>query len=190
MKSLSRVRLLATPWAAAYQAPLPVGFSRQGYCSGVPSPSLHSTTGAKINQQVTLTQEFPSTIAIWPKETILLASQEEAYRYSGNALQVWIQTKWSQIEIHSSSKPEVIRLLVSCMHELSTVYQESILWKILCYVLPGSTVIFLIYPKLYNPVGKQMIHTVLWIPQGQLMSLLYLHIFILLVNAYIINGIK
>ena len=39
MKSLSRVRLLATPWTAAYQAPPPVGFSRQEYWSGVPSPS-------------------------------------------------------------------------------------------------------------------------------------------------------
>ena len=34
VKSLSRVRLLATPWAAAYQAPLPMGFSRQEYWSG------------------------------------------------------------------------------------------------------------------------------------------------------------
>ena len=31
MKSLSRVRLLATPWTAAYQAPPPMGFSRQEY---------------------------------------------------------------------------------------------------------------------------------------------------------------
>ena len=31
VKSLSRVRLLATPWTAAYQAPLPTGFSRQEY---------------------------------------------------------------------------------------------------------------------------------------------------------------
>ena len=29
VKSLSRVRLLATPWTAAYQAPLPMGFSMQ-----------------------------------------------------------------------------------------------------------------------------------------------------------------
>ena len=35
-KSLSRVRLLATPWTAAYQAPPPMGFSRQEYWSGVP----------------------------------------------------------------------------------------------------------------------------------------------------------
>ena len=39
-KLLSRVRLLATPWTAAYQAPLSMGFSRQECWSGVPSPSL------------------------------------------------------------------------------------------------------------------------------------------------------
>ena len=39
-KSLSRVRLLATPWTAAYQAPPPMGFFRQKYWSGVPLPSL------------------------------------------------------------------------------------------------------------------------------------------------------
>ena len=39
MKSLSRVRLLATLWTAAYQAPLSMGFSRQEYWSGVPLPS-------------------------------------------------------------------------------------------------------------------------------------------------------
>ena len=38
-KSLSRVWLLATPWTAAYQAPLSMGFSRQEYWSGVPLPS-------------------------------------------------------------------------------------------------------------------------------------------------------
>ena len=39
VKSLSRVRLLATPWTATYQAPLSMGFSRQEYWSGVPLPS-------------------------------------------------------------------------------------------------------------------------------------------------------
>ena len=46
VKSLSRVRLLATPWTAAHQAPLPMGFSRQEYWSGVPllSPLYAVTT--------------------------------------------------------------------------------------------------------------------------------------------------
>ena len=39
VKSLSRVRLLATPWTSAYQAPPSMGFSRQEYWSGVPLPS-------------------------------------------------------------------------------------------------------------------------------------------------------
>ena len=39
VKSLSRVRLLATPWTAAYQAPPSLGFSRQEYWSGSPFPS-------------------------------------------------------------------------------------------------------------------------------------------------------
>ena len=39
VKSLSCVRLLATPWTAAYQAPPSMGFSRQQYWSGVPLPS-------------------------------------------------------------------------------------------------------------------------------------------------------
>ena len=38
-KSPSRAQLLATPWTAAYQAPLSMGFSRQEYWSGVPLPS-------------------------------------------------------------------------------------------------------------------------------------------------------
>ena len=36
---VSHVRLLATPWTAPHQAPLPMGFSRQKYWSGVPLPS-------------------------------------------------------------------------------------------------------------------------------------------------------
>ena len=40
VKLLSCVRLLVTPWTAAYQAPPSMGFSRQEYWSGVPLPSL------------------------------------------------------------------------------------------------------------------------------------------------------
>ena len=36
VKSLSRARLFPTPWTAAYQVPLSMGFSRQEYWSGVP----------------------------------------------------------------------------------------------------------------------------------------------------------
>ena len=40
VKSLSHVWLFMIPWTAAYQAPLPMGFSKQEYWSGLPLPSL------------------------------------------------------------------------------------------------------------------------------------------------------
>ena len=39
VKSLSRVRLFATQWTIAYQAPPSMGFSRQEYWNGLPFPS-------------------------------------------------------------------------------------------------------------------------------------------------------
>ena len=35
---LSCVRLFATPWTIAHQAPLSIGFFMQEYCSGLPCP--------------------------------------------------------------------------------------------------------------------------------------------------------
>ena len=39
VKSPSRVRLFATPWTVAHQAPPSMGFSRQEYWRGLPFPS-------------------------------------------------------------------------------------------------------------------------------------------------------
>ena len=49
-QSLSRVRLVATPWTAAYQAPPPTGFSRQEYWSGMPLPSPATFNSFRISQ--------------------------------------------------------------------------------------------------------------------------------------------
>ena len=52
VKSVSPVWLWATPWTAAYRAPPSMGFSRQEYWSGVPSPSPHSSpTNSHSHQQ-------------------------------------------------------------------------------------------------------------------------------------------
>ena len=48
VKSLSRVRLFATPWTAAYQAPPSMGFSGQEYWSGVPLPSMNTWGSAAV----------------------------------------------------------------------------------------------------------------------------------------------
>ena len=52
VKSLSRVRPSATPWTAAHQAPPSMGFSRQEYWSGVPSPSPTVTQSQSVSHLV------------------------------------------------------------------------------------------------------------------------------------------
>ena len=47
VKLLNSVRLFATPWTVAHQAPLSVGFSRQEYWSGLPCPAQQPTTFLK-----------------------------------------------------------------------------------------------------------------------------------------------
>ena len=65
VKLLSRVRLFATPWTVAYQAPLSMGFSRQEYWSGLPFPSpgdlpdLGIEPGSPAFQADPLTSEPP-----------------------------------------------------------------------------------------------------------------------------------
>ena len=44
VKLLSHVRLFATPWTVAHQAPQSMEFSRQEYWGGVPLPSPMGVT--------------------------------------------------------------------------------------------------------------------------------------------------
>ena len=50
VKSLSRVRLFATPRTVAHQAPPSMGFSRQEYWSGLPFPSPIVNSESEIAQ--------------------------------------------------------------------------------------------------------------------------------------------
>ena len=60
VKSLSHVRLSATPWTAAHQAPPSMGFSRQKYWTGMPLPSpIYTLLGIKYitNKSLRIAQE-------------------------------------------------------------------------------------------------------------------------------------
>ena len=70
---LSRVQLLVTPWAAAHQAPTPMGFSRQEYWSGVPLPSLSTALcfqWKKLGQKISIySVQFSGSVvsdSLWP----------------------------------------------------------------------------------------------------------------------------
>ena len=67
MKSLSRVRLLATPWTAVHQAPPSMGFSRQEYWSGVPllvTPKCMFPAVGRISPMTS-----PTSTGNWGSET-------------------------------------------------------------------------------------------------------------------------
>ena len=68
LSRFSRVRLFATPWTVAYQAPPSMGFSWQEYWSGLPFPSPGDLPnpgiepGSPAFQADTLTSELPGTL--------------------------------------------------------------------------------------------------------------------------------
>ena len=89
VKSLSRVRLSATPWTVTHQAPPSMGFSRQEYWSGVPLPSpmeearsIYSYKGIpRPKKRKTVHYHFlsvcPLTLVVF--STMLSANSESVY---------------------------------------------------------------------------------------------------------------
>ena len=100
MKSLSRVRLLATPWTAAHQAPPSMGFSRQEYWSGVLLPSLRAELAMTfITWTPGETRGQPPELSVEPfgPRRWVLKSQGGRYLaqgacYSGTTGQHWSQS--------------------------------------------------------------------------------------------------
>ena len=92
-KSLSRVQLLATPWTAAYQAPPSMGFARQEYWSGVPSPSRGLISASLPSAPLLPFPLLCSTLqghwvlkAAFPQDSFQLGSsweEREGEKYSG-----------------------------------------------------------------------------------------------------------
>ena len=68
------VRLCATPWTAAYQAPPSLGFSRQEHWSGVPLPSPMHESESEVAQSGLL--ETPGTAAHQAPPSLGFSSQE------------------------------------------------------------------------------------------------------------------
>ena len=89
VKSLSRVRLFATPWMVTYQAPRSMGFSRQEYWSGLPFPSPGDlpNPGIEPGSPALQTDDLPSeplanevltcAAAWWNLESIMLSERSQ-----------------------------------------------------------------------------------------------------------------
>ena len=82
VKSLSRVLLLATPWTAAYQAPLSMGFSWQEYWSGVPLPSPTHTLGCSYYLLKIVNKEILMGVAWYPTPLIYNSNRDNSLQGS------------------------------------------------------------------------------------------------------------
>ena len=67
LSHFSRVRLFATPWTVARQAPLSMGFSRQEYWNGLPFPSAGHLPHPGIKHP-----SLASQAGSFPSESLLL----------------------------------------------------------------------------------------------------------------------
>ena len=85
VKLLSRVLLFVTPWTTAHQAPPSMGFSRQDYWSGVPSPSFgqpprpgRRSKGMDVLPYVPSPSHLLIVSGIWPKARGQVAHLEKS----------------------------------------------------------------------------------------------------------------
>ena len=128
LSRFSRVRLCVTPWTAAYQAPLSLGFSRQEHSSGWPFPSpMHESEKWKWNRSVVSNSWWPHglqptrLLCPWDFQTRVL--EWGAIAFSGEKW--WKDPKASRLKT-----PTVLtEALVACQRR--NVYQLYVcLWSI------------------------------------------------------------
>ena len=97
VKLLSHVRPSATPWTAAFQAPLSMGFSRQEYWSGLPLPSLYTYTIPSLLMLLSLHDSWSSLLG-----SLLLNSQVLSRHHFLQADHGWVRCPHSSLSESAS----------------------------------------------------------------------------------------
>ena len=96
VKLLSCVRLLATPWTSAYQAPLSMGFSRQEYWSGVPLPSPANT----YTHHLFMIMSWRSEVKLFSRVQLFATPWTVAYQ-APQSMEFFRQEYWSGLPFPS-----------------------------------------------------------------------------------------
>ena len=101
MKLLSRVRLPATPWTVAHQAPLSMGFSRQEYWSGLPRPPPWDLPDPGIEPlslaSPALAGMFLITSATWEAQNYFLQQHKKLSYLRGCSKHLGLSVKISKV---------------------------------------------------------------------------------------------
>ena len=149
MKSLSCVRLLATPWTAAYQAPLSMGFSRQEDWSGLPFPSpgilpppgiepASLTSPALANRFFTTEPPGKPFFLVFPpwgnkleNENHILGVTESKVQISDGIVEMMVCLP-THFLVWESTKPLFVKWVCSFKQpNLSLIYNLNIAWQVL-----------------------------------------------------------
>ena len=137
VKLLSRAWLLATPWIAAYQAPLSMEFSRQEYWSGLPLPSPAIRKNIVIRSlDISAPYHFPTAIFWRGLETELIIKHAQLFTIANTWKQPkppstaeWVWKMWYIfiMEYYSAiKKNEIIPLIATRMNlEIITLSEVS-----------------------------------------------------------------
>ena len=101
VKSLSHVRLFATPWTVAHQAPPSMEFSRQEYWSGVPFPSRGSS---RPGDWTRVSRIAGRRFSIWAtSETPKLGKEYVKAIYCHPACLIYMQSTSCVVNVHQHS---------------------------------------------------------------------------------------
>ena len=120
VKSLSHVRLFATPWTAAYQAPPSMGFSKQEYWSGVPLPSLLQSTGSVIVAHGLLALKHVGSPQIRDQTCVSCIGRQILYHWATREALLFIFLKGFEqrrIQYRIGAKVNRVQALVDWSHE-------------------------------------------------------------------------
>ena len=108
VKSLSRVQLLVTPRTAAHQAPPSLGFSRQEYWSGVPSP-------------------FPLSLLQWAIITTFWFYKTVANASFFSLRTKWLTKRYERCKFHSNTKKDCHSIVFHWVKRKKAKYLTSLL---------------------------------------------------------------
>ena len=126
VKSLSRVQLFLTPWTAANQAPPSMGFSRQEYWSGVPSPSLdHKFSEHPLSHVDTKKQNFEKTL-------LQITGLYQIY----SKRDVGLQTPFPSVTTSWVFSTTILILSEARMHPSTSPPSKSFMVTRICQVFP------------------------------------------------------
>ena len=130
-KSLSHVQLFTTPWTVAHQAPLPMGFSRQEYWSGL--PGLSPDVGSNLHLIMPPALQVCSLPLVLLCTMFLTGALGEILRNLSKSVCSAVLSYFSHVQL--SATPWT----VACQASLSMRFSRQKYWSGLPFPTPGKS---------------------------------------------------